>query len=97
MEVKEKIKKYEKEDFIDKLYCNDLYLAEKSFTNKRYRQITQKTCEASNFILNNLEGTMKEEFLEYLEQINEKEGIEAKEQFKLGFKTAIKLIMDGLN
>lgn len=39
---------------------------------------------------------MKEVFLQYLEQNNEKEGIEAEEQFKLGFKTAVKIIIEGL-
>ena len=33
---------------------------------------------------------------QYLEQNNEKEGIEAEEQFKLGFKTAVKIIIEGL-
>ena len=38
----------------------------------------------------------KEKFFEYQEKTNEKESIEAKEQFKLGFKTAVKLIIEGL-
>ena len=64
--------------------------------NKEYIKLVKSNIELAKFILRNLDGKPKQSFIQYMEQINIKEGIEAEEQFKLGFKTAIKIILEGL-
>jgi len=96
METKDYLEEYLKEDLISKIYENDLYLAEILPKEKEYYQISRKLVELSNNVLEMLEGKTKKEFMEYIEYVNIKEGIEAKHQFELGFKIAIKLIIEGL-
>lgn len=96
MKTKERVEEYLNEDVIGKLYNNDLYLSQILPNNKEYIKLTESNIKLAKYILENLEGKAKKSFMQYMEQINIKEGIEAEEQFKLGFKTAIKLILEGL-
>ncbi len=96
METKESLEKYLSEDVIGKFYNNELYLSQVLPNNKEYIKLTESNIKLAKYILKNLDGKPKSSFVQYMEQINIKEGIEAEEQFKLGFKTAIKLILEGL-
>lgn len=96
MKTKERVEEYLNEDVIGKLYNNDLYLSQILPNNKEYIKLTKNNIKLAKYILENLEGKAKKSFMQYMEQTNIKEGIEAEEQFKLGFKTAIKLILEGL-
>lgn len=96
MKTKEYIEEYLKEDIIGKLYENDLYLSEIVPKEKEYDKVRKKIIELSNSILENIEEKNKKKLMEYQEWINVKESIEAKHQFELGFKTAIKLVVEGL-
>lgn len=97
METKERLESYLSEDIIGKFYNNELYLSQILPKDKEYIRLTESNIRLAKDILKNLEGKSRSSFVQYMEQINIKEGIEAEEQFKLGFKTAIKLILEGLN
>lgn len=96
MKTEEKVERYLNEDLIGKIYNNDLSLSQMLPNSKEYIELTKSNIELAKFVLKNLEGKPKQSFIQYMEQINIKEGIEAEEQFKLGFKTAIKIILEGL-
>ena len=96
MKTKESLEKYLSEDVIGKIYNNELYLSQIIPDSKEYVELTKSNMNLAQYITKNVEGEVKTKFIKYMEQINIKEGIEAEEQFKLGFKTAIKLIMEGL-
>ena len=96
MKTEEKVERYLNEDLIGKIYNNDLSLSQMLPNSKEYIELTKSNIELAKFVLKNLEGKAKQSFIQYMEQINIKEGIEAEEQFKLGFKTAIKIILEGL-
>ena len=96
MKVESNLNELLEEDLIGKIYNNNLYLSEYVPENKEYFKLLNKNNKLSKFIKENLDDNMKEVFLQYLEQNNEKEGIEAEEQFQLGFKTAVKIIIEGL-
>ena len=96
MKTKESLEKYLSEDVIGKIYNNELYFSQIIPDTKEYVELTKSNMNLAKYITKNVEGEVKTKFIKYMEQINIKEGIEAEEQFKLGFKTAIKLIMEGL-
>ena len=79
---------YLEDDMISKIYNNDFDFAEQEPKTNEYRKIVKEIHEQEK----NLLSITK--FQDYLESRNIKESIEAEEQFKLGFKTAIKLIIE---
>lgn len=81
MKVESNLNELLEEDLIGKIYNNNLYLSEYVPENKEYFKLLNKNNKLSKFIKENLDDNMKEVFLQYLEQNNEKEGIEAEEQF----------------
>ena len=96
MKIKNKIVERLEENFVEKLYFNELYLSENIPDNKEYLQSSRKTNEILRDILEQIEGNLRNDFMKYLDEISIKEGLEAKYQFKLGFKTALNLIIEGL-
>lgn len=93
MKIKEE---YLKEDFIGKIYYNEIYFSEILPSEKEYREISNNIISISESLLLNLDKSGKEKFKTYMELVNEKESLEAKNEFELGFKTAVKLIVEGL-
>lgn len=91
------IKEYLEESMIDKIYNNELYVSELVPDDKDYLGLNCEITKLSNTILENLDETDKNMFIKCMEKVNMKESIEAKYQFKLGFKIAIKLIIEGMN
>lgn len=85
-----------KEDMIGKIYNNNIFFSEYTIQNNEYEKLTKSNVEISKYIIENSNNAIKNSFLQYIEQVSEKEAIEAEEQFKLGFKTAVKLIIEGL-
>lgn len=79
---------YLEDDVIGKIYHNDFYFAEQVPTTEEYKEIMQEMKEQEKELLN-VRG-----FKKYLETRNIKEAIEVEEQFKLGFKTAVKIIIE---
>lgn len=96
MKIKEILKLDEKSNIINELYNNELYLSEKLPDTFEYLQLTKDIQKLSNNIINNLDKQNKRLFMEYSEKVNIKEGLESEHQFELGFKTAIKIIIEGL-
>lgn len=96
MKVKANLKELLEEDLIGKIYNNNLYLSEYMPENKEYIKLSKSNAQLSKIIMQNSDENLKDLFLQYVEQNSQKEGIDAEEQFKLGFKTAVKLIMEGL-
>ena len=79
---------YLEDDMIGKIYRNDFNLAEQSPRTGEYIEIMQCIKKQEKELVN-IEG-----FKKYLETRNIKDAIEAEEQFKLGFKTAIRIIIE---
>lgn len=79
---------YLEDDVIGKIYHNDFYFAEQVPKTEEYKEIMQEMKEQENELLK-VRG-----FKKYLETKNIKEAIEVEEQFKLGFKTAVKIIIE---
>lgn len=90
-------KEYLEENIIDKIYNNDLYLSEILPDDEEYLMLNSEIKKLSNNILENLDKSNRNIFIKYMEKVNIKESIEARHQFKLGFKIAIKLIIEGMN
>ncbi len=76
------------EDIISKIYRNECDFAEQMPATPEYVKILRQIREQEKELLN------VGKFKKYLEFRNTKEAIEAEEQFKLGFKTAIRLIIE---
>lgn len=86
-----------REDVIDKIYYDELYLAQKCPEDLEYNEIRRELNGISKQILDVVNNeNLKESFLSYLEKSSIKEGMEAKSQFRLGFTVAIKIILDSL-
>ncbi len=81
---------------IGKMYNNELFLSEEIVHNEEYENFAKKNNNISRYIIENTDINIREKFVEYSEQVAILEGIDAEEQFKLGFKTAVKLIIEGL-
>ena len=79
---------YLKEDFIGKIYYNDFDFAQQEPETQEYHEIIDEIHKQEKELLR------IKEFKKYLENRNIKESMEAEEQFKLGFKTAVKLIIE---
>ncbi len=82
------------EDWIHNIYYGEALLAEKMPETKEYKRVTKKLNSVYTLLLK--EEELKEIMLTLNENLLIKEGIEAEFEFKLGFKTAICLIMQGL-
>ncbi len=90
------IEEKEEEDILKKIYYNDLDFSEKSPKTRTYQKIIKMIRKQEKEILAITNQEIHEKFKNYLEMRNEKDTIEAEEQFKLGFKTAIQIIMESL-
>lgn len=97
MKTKDNLDRYLKEDIIRKIYNNELYLAEMIPQNDEYSEVSKRCNKLSRNLINKMQKEEKENFIKYIEQISIKESIEAQFQFELGFKTAIKIILEGLD
>lgn len=81
------------EDIIGKIYYNELEVVQELPNTIEYIKITEKI---KNIEKNLLKDNNKEEFKKYMEYINERSCMEAENQFKLGFKTGIRIILEAL-
>lgn len=96
MKKEKTIKELLDDDIIGKMYNNELFLLEEIVHNEEYENFARKNSKISRYIVENADINIREKFVEYSEQVAILEGIDAEEQFKLGFKTAVKLIIEGL-
>lgn len=96
MKILKNLEKDIDDNIIENLYLNNLFLSETVPEGQEYEKAKREISKLEKDIIKNSNLETKEKFFEYQEKTNEKESIEAKEQFKLGFKTAVKLIIEGL-
>ena len=87
--------KFKDDDILKKLYNNDLFLSEKLPESIEYKEISEKIRELEKKIIGINEETGKY-FREYIECVSQRESIDMEFQFELGFKTAVKLLVQGL-
>ena len=81
-------------NFLKKIYYGEIYLSKENPDTQEYKEILKKIKELSQTIRQN--PKTNKNFIELCEYIAIKESIETEMQFELGFKTAIKLIIEGL-
>ena len=82
------LENYLEDDIIKKIYNNDFNFAEQTPNTREYKKIIKELYEQEKNLLST------KGFRNYLETRNIKESIEAEEQFKQGFKMAVKLIIE---
>lgn len=88
MKIYDFLDNYLEEDVIGKIYNNNFNLAEQEPSTEEYTEVMQSIKKQEKKLLY-VEG-----FKKYLETRNIKDAIEAEEQFKLGFKTAVRIIIE---
>lgn len=81
-------------DVIKKIYYGGVENLKNNINEKEYRNISKKIRKIESQILENMNGACRERMETYMEFITARESIEAEYQFKEGFKTAIKLIIE---
>ena len=85
-----------KENSIKKFYYNEYNFLEEIPQSYEYNELIKKIQKKEKIISTFESSEFSKVFADYLEMRNEKDGIEAENQFELGFRTAIKLIIDSL-
>ena len=80
-------------NIIHKIYCNDMEELQYMNKTKEYVEVTKKIRKMERKLFQEFS---KENVEKYIEYTNQKISIEAESQFELGFKTAIKIILQAL-
>ena len=81
------------ENMINKIYHNNMEELQYINQTKEYIEVTKKIKKMEKMLFKEF---TKENVTRYIEYINEKVSIEAENQFELGFKTAVKIILQAL-
>ncbi len=81
------------EDIISKIYYNELEAVQELPNTIEYIKLTEKL---KNIEKSLLKDANKEDFKKYMEYINEISSMESENQFKLGFKLGIRIILEAL-
>lgn len=89
------LEKMLKDDFLKQIYYGEVYLSRENPDTPEYQKILQKIRNLSEKIRR--ERGIRKYFEEYNEAIAIKESMETELHFKLGFKTAVRLLVYGLN
>lgn len=89
------LKEWLEEDWIQNIYYGNSLLAEKMPETVEYKKILEKRKRVLDKIVMK-DGAIGSELEKYKEYSIIKEGIDAEFEFKLGFRTAICLIMQSL-
>ncbi len=93
MDLKKYLEKNTEKDIISKIYHNDMEELQSISQSKEYIEISKKIESIEKDLLKKFS---KEKIGRYREYINERDSMDAESQFKLGFKTAIKIILQAL-
>ncbi len=89
MELKEDLER----DIISKIYHNDLEELQMINQSKEYINLSNKIKLTEDTLFKDF---TQENVKKYIEYTNERNSIEAENQFKLGFKMAIRIILETL-
>ena len=91
------LKKYElenlEEDMINRIYHNNLEDLQYMNQTKEYLEVSKKIKKMEKTLFKEF---TKENVTKYIEYTNEKMSIEAENQFELGFKIAVRIILQAL-
>ena len=93
MDFKEYVMEDSENNIIRKIYHNNMEELEMMNQSKEYIQISKKIKKLEKILLKEFTEEKVEKYIEYT---NEKISIEAESQFELGFKTAVKIILEAL-
>ena len=93
MDLKKYVFENAENDIIGKIYHNDMEELQFINKSKEYMKISKKVKNLEKMLL---KECAKEKVRKYIEYTNEKMSIEAENQFKLGFKTAVKIMLEAL-
>lgn len=89
MDLKEDLER----DIISKIYHNNLEELQMINQSKVYIDLSKKIKLTEDMLFKDF---TQENVKKYIEYTNERNSIEAENQFKLGFKTAIRIILETL-
>ena len=93
MDFKEYVMEDSENNIIRKIYHNNMEELQMMNQSKEYVQISKKIKKLEKILLKEFTEEKVEKYIEYT---NEKISIEAVSQFELGFKTAVKIILQAL-
>lgn len=93
MDFKEYVMEDSENNIIRKIYHNNMEELQMMNQSKEYVQISKKIKKLEKILLKEF---TEEKVKKYIEYTNEKVSIEAESQFELGFKTAVKIILQAL-
>ena len=93
MDFKEYVMEDSENNIIRKIYHNNMEELQMMNQSKEYVQISKKIKKLEKILLKEFTEEKVEKYIEYT---NEKITIEAESQFELGFKTAVKIILQAL-
>ncbi len=93
MDFKEYVMEDSENNIIRKIYHNNMEELQMMNQSKEYVQISKKIKKLEKILLKEFTEEKVEKYIEYT---NEKISIEAESQFELGFKTAVKIILQAL-
>lgn len=83
-----------KKDIIKEFYHDGLENIQSEINIKEYKKISKKIRKIESDIFENSSKENRERIETYMEYITERESIQAEHQYKVGFKTAIKLMLE---
>lgn len=83
-----------KKDIIKEFYYDGLENIQSEIHVKEYKKISKKIRKIESDIFENSSKENRERIETYMEYITERESIQAEHQYKVGFKTAIKLMLE---
>ncbi len=93
MDFKEYVMEDSENNIIRKIYHNNMEELQMMNQSKEYVQISKKIKKLEKILLKEFTEEKVEKYIEYT---NEKISIEAESQFELGFKTAVKIILQAV-
>ena len=96
MKLKEVLENTLDKDIIKKIYYNDYNFSDQLPKTKEYKILQKDMRKQENKLLCVESETFSNDFKFYLEMRNMKDDLEAENQFELGFKTAIQLIVNAV-
>ncbi len=82
------------ESMIKKIYYGEWYPLEEIPETEEYKNLMKEILKIEKGIFKRMNKKEKENFSDYIEKNVLKESMEAENQFQLGFKTAVKLLVE---
>ena len=88
------MKKILNQNILREIYYNQFETSDAKIKDKEYKKISKEIRKIEKKILNSTNKAEKVHFERYFECITRRESLEAENQFKIGFKTAMKIVFE---